>query len=506
MKKTILAILDGVGVSDNIVGNAVSLAKPKFLNYCLHNFPNVQLQASGHYVGLPDGQMGNSEVGHCNIGAGRIVPQTLFKINQSIESGEFFDNACLLQALEDAQNSQHNLHLIGLLSDGGIHSHISHLFALLKSARKYKINKIYLHLFLDGRDTEPSQAQYYLEMLDKEIQNDINVQIVSICGRYFGMDREKHWDRTNLAYQAIAFAVGKKYKNYNGFFNSTTQTIYDEFVHPFICSHDYQGVESGDTLIFFNFRADRMRQICYAFADAQMRDFEHKIIPNLNLYTLTNYDDNLKNYNVHNIFDDTVLKNTFTEVLINDGKKVLKVAETTKYAHVTYFFNGGVERPFHNEDRILIPSINVASFDIRPKMCAKQIANNVIKAVKNDDYDSIIFNFANGDMVGHSGNLDATIKAMKYISKQLNRIYKVASKKGYALVITADHGNAEKMLDSSGNMWTAHTLNAVSFIICDKSYQLKDGDFALGNIAPTILDIMGIKPPKEMTEISLIKH
>jgi len=504
MKKIILTILDGVGLSDKNIGNAVELSKPKFLNYCLNNFPNLALFAGEEYVGLPIGQMGNSEVGHINIGAGRIVPQTLFKINKLIENEQFYSNKELNKMFEKTQKVKGSLHLIGLLSDGGIHSHINHLLAIIKHSKNYDIPNIFLHIILDGRDTKPNVSKEYLDILQKEIKNIKNVSIATISGRYFAMDRESNWDRTSLSYQAIVSAKGNTYKTYNDFYLNTKQKILDEFVSPFVLK-GYKGVKPYDTLLFFNFRADRMRQIVYAFADKQLSTFDRELIEPLAIYTLTDYGDKMKELNVKTILPEEEIKNTLTQVLVKNNKKVLKVAETTKYAHVTYFFNGGKEKPFDNEDRILLPSDSISTFDIKPKMQAEKIAKSVINAVKSLNYDAIILNFANGDMVGHSGNLPATIKAIKTVDKQLKKIYKSALKYDYLLIITSDHGNAEQMLDDKGAMWTAHTLNKVPFIICSKDYELLNEQFSLGNISPTILEIMGIKAPKEMTAKSMLK-
>lgn len=506
MNKFVLAILDGVGISGETFGNAVSQGRPKFFDKCLKTFPNVLLNASGEFVGLPEGQMGNSEVGHLNIGAGRIVPQTLLRINKLIENGEFFSNEILNKLFVQLQSKKRDLHLVGMISDGGVHSHINHLFAILDLAQKYKISNIYIHTILDGRDTKPCEALKFLKLLEEKIAKQKNVSISTVCGRYFAMDRENHWDRTSLAYKAIAEAKGTKYSCFENFFSSSKQKVYDEFVQPFIADDEYKGVQNGDTILFFNFRPDRMRQIVSAFANSQLNVFEHNFIDNLEIYTLTNYDKDMKNFGIIPIFDDEIINNTLTEVLVKNGKKVLKVAETTKYAHVTYFLNGGKEKPFDNESRVLIPSEDVATYDLSPKMRAKEIANVVIDSIKKDTYDAIILNFANGDMVGHTGNFKATKKAIKFVSKQLERIYKACEKKGYVLIFTADHGNAEKMIDKNGQPWTAHTLNLVPFVICSNNYNLiiTDKKFSLSNIAPTVLDILGIKIPKEMDSKSLL--
>lgn len=505
MKKIVLAILDGVGISDNKQGNAVALSNPKFLNYCFANFPNVELNAGEEFVGLPKGQMGNSEVGHTNIGAGRTVPQTLFKINNLIDCGNFSKNEVLINLFKDTQKKKSTLHLVGLLSDGGIHSHINHLNAIIDESQKYKISEIALHIILDGRDTEPNVSKKYLDLLNEKIKDIPNVFIATVCGRYFAMDRESNWERTHSAYDAIANAKGKNYQNYNEFYSDTKKKIMDEFVEPFVIEK-YAGVEPNDIMLFFNFRADRMRQICHAFADKQLENISRDFIEPLTIYTLTDYGEEFHNFNVKTILKEEELKNTLTEVLVKNNLKVLKVAETTKYAHVTYFFNGGREKPFDNEDRILLPSDNVATFDLKPKMQAEKIGKTVASQIKSSQYDAIILNFANGDMVGHSGNLKATIKAMKAVDKQLKKLYKTALKNDYLLVITADHGNAEKMLDDKGVIWTAHTLNKVPFIICSNEYKLVKDNFSLSNIATTLLDIMGIKAPKEMTAKSMLER
>lgn len=504
MKKVILAILDGVGLSEQTIGNAVALSKPKFLSQLNKKYSCVALEASGKDVGLPEGQMGNSEVGHSNIGAGRIVLQKLKYIDSLIESGEFEKNERLRKMMLDAQNRNGILHLLCLASDGGVHSSIEHLFATLKMAKKYKFKKIWLHLFTDGRDTEPSVAMKYLEQVEKALGRSSKAEIATICGRFFAMDREKNWKRTASAFNAICSAKGKRYQNYKDFFCSDgTKAIQDEFVEPMIVNDEYQGVKSGDALFFVNFRADRTRQLVRAFCEREL-DMARGELPSVSIWTMTDYGRRINNLGAKVVFADLPLEMTLTEVVCNNAQRVLKVAETTKYAHVTYFFNGGREQPFLGEKRILVNSAQVSSFDKKPKMKAKKIRKALIKELKLYDYGLAVVNFANGDMVGHSGNLKATIKAMKCVDKQLKKIYDFAKRYAYTLCITSDHGNAEKMIDEFGQKWTAHTLNKVPFVICDKKVKLKDGKYELGNIAPTILDYCDLKKPKAMRCVSML--
>lgn len=500
--KVILAIMDGVGLRDEEYGNAVKLAKPKFLNKAKKQFPHSVLSASGKAVGLPAGQMGNSEVGHQNIGAGRVVLQELLKINQSIESDEFYKNEVLNQMFTDIKKTKTKLHIIGIVSDGGVHGDIQHIMALLKMAKSKRFKDVYVHVITDGRDTLPKVCDVFLKQLNDYIVQSGYGKIVSLCGRYYAMDREGHFDRTKLAYETIANGCGNKTDDFFTYINENFNNgTYDEFIVPVSLS-EYSGFDDNDTVICSNFRADRVRQLTYAIVDKKFSEF--KTTKCYKMYSMTSYGEHANKCGVISVFNQKPIKNNLTEVISKAGKHVLKVAETTKYAHVTYFLNGLREKPYKNEDRILHQSHNVATFDLQPKMQANKIAESVVRAVKQNKYDLIVLNFANGDMVGHTGNLKATIKGIKAVDKGLKTIYKNA--KNYTLIITADHGNAELMKDDKGRPITSHTTNKVPFIICDKSIKLKNADYSLSNIAPTILDILNLKIPKEMTCESMLSR
>jgi len=499
-KKVILAILDGVGLRDEKQGNAVKLAKPKFLNKAIKSFPNLKINASEQAVGLPAGQIGNSEVGHQNIGAGRVVLQELLKIDNSIDTGEFFKNDVLNTMFDELKGTKKSLHIIGIVSNGGVHGALNHIFAVLKMAKSKRFKRVFIHAITDGRDTLPNIANTFLKELNDYILKIGVGQIVSISGRYYAMDRESHYDRTKLAYDAIVLGQGKKIDNIDDYVKkSFKESVFDEFIKP-ASVHDYNGFSDGDVVFFSNFRADRARQLTYALTDKKFDAFV--VARQYKMFSMTSYGDRADKCGVEYVFKQEQIKNNLTEVVSKFGGKVLKVAETTKYAHVTYFLNGLKEVPYKNEQRILHPSDNVATFDLAPKMQAEKIAESVANSAKSGEFDLIVLNFANGDMVGHTGNLKATIQAIKAVDKGLKTIYKSA--KDYTLIITADHGNAELMIDENGKVITSHTLSQVPFIVCDKNVNLKTGDFALANIAPTILDLMQIKKPKEMTSESMI--
>lgn len=499
-KKVILTIMDGVGLRDEKVGNAVKLANPKFLNKAIKTFPNLKIDASEQAVGLPVGQIGNSEVGHQNIGAGRVVLQELLKIDNSIETGEFFKNDALNKMFDELKGTKKNLHIIGIVSNGGVHGALNHIFAVLKMAKRRRFKRVFIHAIADGRDTLPNIANTFIKELSDYIAENGYGKIVSISGRYYAMDRESHYDRTKLAYDAIVLGEGKKIDNIDAYIEKSFKSgVFDEFIKPASLS-GYNGFSDGDIVFFSNFRADRARQLTYALTDNKFDAFD--VSQQYKMYSMTSYGDRADKCGVECVFKQEQIKNNLTEVVSKAGGKILKVAETTKYAHVTYFLNGLREVPYKNETRILHPSDNVATFDLAPKMQAEKIAKSVADAAKNGEYDLIILNFANGDMVGHTGNLKAAIQAVKAVDKGLKTIYKGA--KNYTLIITADHGNCELMIDENGKIITSHTLSQVPFIVCDKNLKLKSGNFALANIAPTILEIMQITKPKEMTSESMI--
>ena len=478
-----LMILDGFGISNLEEGNAIKKANTPNLDYLFSNYPNSKINASGEAVGLPEGQMGNSEVGHTNIGAGRIVYQDLVRINKSIEDRSFYDIKEFNDAIDNAIKNNTNLHIMGLVSDGGVHSHINHLISLIDLCKTRNFDRVYIHVFTDGRDTNPRSG---LEFVRK-----INANIVSVSGRYYAMDRDNRWDRIDLAYDAIVNAKGDNYNSaIEAIESSYNQNITDEFIKP-VTINGGKEIKDNDSVIFFNFRPDRARELT------------RKIIENINTYyvCMTEYDKTFNN--VHIAFKPEELKNTFGEYISNLGYTQLRIAETEKYAHVTFFFNGGKEDVYKNEDRILVPSPKVATYDMMPEMSANIVRDKVIEAIDSDKYNVIILNFANTDMVGHTGNLDATIKAVETVDTAIGMIYKKVLEHNGTLLITADHGNAEKMLENN-EMFTAHTTNLVPLIITKKGIKLKDG--RLCDITPTMLDLMGLDKPSEMTGISLIEE
>ena len=497
-KPVVLTILDGFGLKDSVVGNAVKSAKTTNFDYLWNSYPHSRLNASGEAVGLPSGQMGNSEVGHMNIGAGRIVYQPLELINSKIKDGTFFENKEILSLIDHVKRNDSKLHIFGLLSDGGVHSHINQLFAVIDLCKKENLSNVYYHLFLDGRDTLPNSALTYLDGLNKKI-NETNLgKIATITGRFYAMDRDNRWDRVELAYNNIVYGMGKKYNNYRDVIEeSYKEEIFDEFVKPSLL--DENGlVEENDGLLVFNYRPDRLRELFSAFTNKNFNGFDRNFIENLKLVTMMPISDEVI---YSNAFKLDELTNTFGEYISTLGYTQLRIAETEKYAHVTYFFDGGIERQLDGCERILIPSPKVATYDMQPEMSAKEVADNLLEKISN--FDVVILNFANPDMVGHTGDFEAAVKAVETVDEQLGRIYEKVQELGGTLIVSADHGNCEEMLDEKGNILTAHTTNLVPFIVCDNKYSLIDGK--LGDIAPTILSIMEIDVPSEMTGNILIK-
>ncbi len=497
-KPVILTILDGFGLKDEEYGNAIRQAKIPNFTYLWNNYPHSKLVASGEKVGLPHGQMGNSEVGHMNIGAGRLVYQPLELINSKIKDKTYENNEEILKLFEHVKKNNSTLHLLGLLSDGGVHSHINHLFALMDLCKKEKIDKVYYHVFLDGRDTLPDSAMKYLKELNDKI-NEINLgSIATITGRFYAMDRDNRWDRIELAYNNIVKGTGTKYDNFEDAINDSYNAgVYDEFVKPILL--DENGlIKENDGLLVFNYRPDRLREIFSALTNPNFAGFQREFINNLRLVTMMPVSDEVICTNAFKLDD---LSNTFGEYISGLGYTQLRIAETEKYAHVTYFFDGGVEKDLKGCKRILIPSPKVATYDMQPEMSAKEITDTLLEEI--DKFDVVILNFANCDMVGHTGVFDAAVKALETVDFNLGRIYKKVKELGGTLLVTADHGNCEEMLDKDGNKLTAHTTNLVPFIICDKKYTVKDGK--LGDIAPTMLTIMKEKIPEEMTGNILIE-
>lgn len=509
MKKAMLIILDGWGKGKHYDGNAIDIAKTPVYDDLISNYPNSSLNASGLAVGLPEGQMGNSEVGHMNIGSGRIIYQVLTKISKEIEDGEFYKNKVLVEAIEHAKKDGKNLHLMGLVSDGGVHSMNTHLYALLEMCKMHEFKNVYVHAFLDGRDVAPDVGKSHIqELLDK--MSEIGVgELATINGRYYAMDRDKRWDRTEMAYDSILLGIGRESEDpVNAVQESYDEDITDEFIKPVVITKNGKPVKTlddGDSVIFFNFRPDRARQLSHAITDVNFDGFDRKkVVENLYYATMTEYDITLTN--VHIAYPPETFKNTLGQLIAKKGMKQLRIAETEKYAHVTFFFNGGVEIPNEGEDRALIPSPKVATYDLKPEMSAIEVTDEVIKRIESDKYDLIILNFANSDMVGHTGIIPAAVKAVETVDDCIGRILKVAPEHNFTVMITADHGNSEKMIDTeTGGPFTAHTTNMVPFIMYGQGdVKLEDG--ILADIAPTILDVMGIEKPKEMTGHSLIRR
>lgn len=500
---TMLMILDGFGLSPKSAGNAIAAAKTPNLDKIFSKYPKTSLSASGLSVGLPDGQMGNSEVGHLNIGAGRIVYQELTRITKSIEDGDFFENPALNAAMDHALSHDSTLHLLGLLSDGGVHSHISHLFALLTMAKKKGLSRVLVHCFLDGRDVPPRCAGQYIEALQNHMRQLGIGEIAVISGRYYAMDRDKRWDRVEKAYDAMTLGQGLSAATGCSAVDAAYQRDEnDEFVLPTVTGAGT--VNDGDAMIMFNFRPDRAREITRAFADPDFDGFTRKkTVKNLKYVCMTQYDATMPGVEI--AFPPQTLKNTFGDYIASLGLSQLRIAETEKYAHVTFFFNGGVEAPADGEDRILVPSPKVATYDLQPEMSAPAVTERVLEQIEADKYDCIVLNFANADMVGHTGIMEAAVRAIETLDACVPKIVDAVLSKGGQILLTADHGNADCMIDDAGNVITAHSLNPVPLVhIAEKPVSLADGG-RLCDIAPTMLRLMGLSIPEEMTGKSLIK-
>lgn len=508
-KPVVLMVLDGYGLNDKTEGNAIAQAKTPVMDKLMAECPFQKGYASGLNVGLPDGQMGNSEVGHMNIGAGRIIYQELTKITKSIEDGDFFENEALNTAVDNAKKNGSDLHLFGLLSDGGVHSHITHLYGLLELAKKKGLENVYVHAFLDGRDTAPTSGKGFLEDLEKKMAEIGVGKVASIHGRYYAMDRDNNWDRVEKAYNALVAGEGEKAASASEAMTATyAKDVNDEFVIPTVIEENGKPVatiKANDSVIFFNFRPDRAREITRTFCDDSFDHFNriNGFLP-LTFVCFKDYDETIGNKLV--AFGAEDITNTFGEILANNGKKQLRLAETEKYAHVTFFFNGGVEEPNKNEDRSLVKSPAVATYDLQPEMSAPEVGERLDKAITSGEYDVIVINFANPDMVGHTGVIPAAIKAVERIDECVGAAVEAVKKVDGALFICADHGNAEQMVDyETGEPFTAHTTNPVPFILVnyDDAYTLREGG-CLADIAPTLLQIMGIEQPAEMTGKSLL--
>lgn len=500
MKPLVLCILDGVGIRDKKHGNAFMQANKPNFDALWNSYPHSLLEASGEEVGLPSGQMGNSEVGHMNIGAGRIVYQPLQYINEQIKNGQFFYNKEIIEVMNHTKNNNSKLHIFGLLSDGGIHSHINHLFALLDMCKKNNMKNVYLHLFLDGRDTLPKSALSFIDMLNKKLAELGMGSIATISGRYYAMDRDNRYERVKKAYDVIVNGNGPIYDTAEEAINANYDNdITDEFIVPSVI--DQKGiVEDNDGLITFNFRPDRLREIFYCLTNDNFHEFAVKKLTNIKLVTMFSVSSDVHSTNA---FEHQKLDNTLGEYLALNGLSQLRIAETEKYAHVTYFFDGGIEKDLKGCDRILIPSPKVATYDLKPEMSAREITDTLLEKIANDLYDVIIVNFANGDMVGHTGDLNAAISAVEVLDECLGKLSNLIKEKNGLLIVTADHGNCDYMLDDNDNIITSHSTSLVPFIITDNKYHLKNGK--LGDIAPTILKLLDIDIPSDMTGNILIK-
>ncbi len=504
---TMLIILDGYGIGEDYPGNAVKLANTPNIDRLMKEYPNTTLEASGLAVGLPPGQMGNSEVGHLNIGSGRVIYQELTKISKEIEDKEFFEKKEFVSMIEDARSRNKRIHLLGLVSSGGVHSHNSHLFALLELMKVRNFKDVYVHAILDGRDVGPTSGKEEIEGLIFNMKKIGVGKLASISGRYYSMDRDNRWDRTRMAYDAMVLGEGKWTKDpVKAIEDSYKDGVTDEFFLPTVIMEDGKPVamvEEDDSILFFNFRPDRARQITRAFVDDDFQGFHRNKKLHTYYLTMTEYDKTIKNVEI--AYRNHAPKNTLGEYISNLGLNQLRAAETEKYAHVTFFFNGGIEEPYDNEDRLLIPSPKVATYDLQPEMSADLLKDEILKRLDMDKYDLIILNFANADMVGHTGSIPATIKAVETVDKCLGEIVEKLLAKGGKALVTADHGNAERLRDQvDGSIITAHTINKVPLIFVGGKGKLKEG--ILADLGPTLLDIMNLDKPEEMTGNSLIEQ
>ena len=505
-QKSLLMILDGWGNSSDPTISAVDQAKTPYIDSLYKSYAFSTLRTDGQHVGLPEGQMGNSEVGHMNLGAGRIVYQDLAKINLAVQKDKLRDEKVLTDSFEHAKKEGKKVHLIGLLSDGGVHSHINHIEGLIDLISEYHLNDVFLHAFTDGRDVDPQSGKTFVERIEKKL-TETGGQLASIIGRYYAMDRDQRWERVKKSYDLLVNGVGKSTSNFTQeLSNSYEEGVTDEFIEPLFKDNGkgeaIAKIESGDVVLFFNFRTDRGRELTQALSQKDFPEFQ---MTQLDLYyvTLTNYDESFQNVQV--VFDKDNLENTLGEVLSKSGKTQVRIAETEKYPHVTFFFNGGREIPFKGEERILCPSPKVATYDLQPEMSAFEIKDAIVEKIKKDSPDFICLNFANLDMVGHTGDLQAAIKACESVDQCAQAVIETALEKGYVSIIIADHGNCETMINPDGTPNTAHTTNPVPVILVDPEKK-KINAGVLGDIAPTILDLLEIPKPKIMTRKSLIHH
>ncbi|MBQ3817510.1 MAG: 2,3-bisphosphoglycerate-independent phosphoglycerate mutase [Clostridia bacterium] len=508
-KAVVLTIMDGFGFNPQKEGNAIAAANTPRLDKIFSECPTTSIGASGMDVGLPDGQMGNSEVGHTNIGAGRIVYQELTRITKSIEDGDFFTNKAFLSAVENCKTKNSALHLMGLLSDGGVHSHINHLYGLVELAKKNGLNRVYIHALLDGRDVPPASAADYIDALNLKLKEIGCGKLATVMGRFYGMDRDNRWERVGKAYAALCYgegiqtndaaaAVRESYTK----IDEEGKNITDEFVLPTVVANT-ERIKSGDSVIFFNFRPDRAREITRTFVDPDFAGFERRGgKPSVFYVCMTQYDASMPNVEV--AFKPQTLNNTLGEFLANRGMTQLRIAETEKYAHVTFFFNGGREVMFDGEDRILVNSPKVATYDLKPEMSAFEVCDKVCEAIREGKYDVVILNFANCDMVGHTGIFEAAVKAVETVDTCVGRVEDAVRDMGGVMLLTADHGNADRMIDTDGSPFTAHTTNPVPFAVIGKDCTLRSGG-RLCDISPTIIKLLNLEQPAEMSGVSIIE-
>ncbi len=501
-KKAMLMILDGWGIGNHSKSDAIYSTPTPYWDSLINNYPNSQLQASGENVGLPDGQMGNSEVGHLNIGAGRILYQDLVKINKAIKDGSILDNPQIKNAFSYAKENDKALHFMGLTSDGGVHSSLDHLFALCDIAKQYGLEKVYIHCFMDGRDTDPRSGKGFIEQLQAHLDKSTGA-IASIIGRYYAMDRDKRWDRVKVAYDLLINGEGAQATDMvKAMQDSYDADVTDEFIKPINNANVDGTIKEGDAVIFFNYRNDRAKELTIVLTQQDMPDEGMHTIPGLQYFCMTPYDASFTGVNI--LFDKDNVNNTLGEYLSALGKKQLHIAETEKYAHVTFFFNGGRETPYEGEERILVASPKVATYDLQPEMSAFEVKDKLVEAIRSDKFDFIVVNFANGDMVGHTGIYEAIQTAVKAVDQCVNETVEAAKETGYEVIIIADHGNADNAINADGTPNTAHSLNPVPCVYVTENKNAKIADGILADVAPTILHIMGIAQPAEMTGHDLI--
>jgi 2,3-bisphosphoglycerate-independent phosphoglycerate mutase len=501
-KKALLMILDGWGIGPHDKSNAIWSTPTPYWDSLLKEYPNSQLKACGEDVGLPDGQMGNSEVGHLNIGGGRVVYQDLVKINKAIADGSILKNKEIVSAYSYAQKTGKGLHIMGLTSTGGVHSSLAHLFALCDIAKEYKLKNVYLHCFMDGRDTDPESGKGFIKDVEEHCAKSAGV-VATITGRYYAMDRDKRWNRIKLAYDQLVNGVGKQSDNMQrAMQESYDEGVTDEFIKPIVNSTVDGRIKEGDVVIFFNYRNDRAKEITTVLTQQDMPDEGMHTVKDLQYYCMTPYDPTFKN--VHVIFEKENVKDTLAEYLSSKGLKQLHIAETEKYAHVTFFFNGGREAPFEGEDRILVPSPKVATYDLKPEMSAYEVKDKLVAAIGSEKYDFIVVNYANGDMVGHTGVYTAIQKAVVAIDDCVKQTVEAAKAAGYEVIIIADHGNADHAINADGTPNTAHSLNPVPFVYISNNKNASVESGRLADVAPSILKIMGLPQPADMTGKCLI--